>query len=599
MIEAGDVCEEEGALRDAGELGALLHGLDGRGYKAYSAVAGGWTFEGFTLHVDHVQGDPFAAPSRMRALVPAASAALPPASYTNRSRALGTAAFLARALLRAARGAPRSRGSGRSGEIEVEAPGQEVLLQTAVQVDGQGAVEARFGVGLPARGRRVLGKEAARLLTDVVPQLLRDSLLASAHDEADILRHAEVNEDADTLRDQLRERGLVAFVADGSVLPRRSGVDDRPLEGDAVVPFRSPDEMRVTLEAPNAGPLRGMGVREGVTLVVGGGFHGKSTLLRALESGVYNHRPGDGRERVVSDPDTVKVRAEDGRAVTGVDISPFIDGLPLGEDTHAFTTPNASGSTSQAATIVEALESGARVLLVDEDTSATNFMIRDRRMQALVPKEGEPITPFVDRVRALHRDLDVSAVLVLGGSGDYLEAADAVVALRRYEPHDVTERARAVAAEHPTGRTAESGPPLRFPTPRVLDGASLDPRRGRRAVNVKVPDLRTLLFGRETVDLGAVEQVVCRGQIRSIGRALALLAQELGDGAGSIPDALDLVERKTADIGLDALDDRLRGDLSAFRRHELAAALNRLRALRMAAGHSPNAPEGTPAKEVP
>jgi predicted ABC-class ATPase len=324
-----------------------------------------------------------------------------------------------------------------------------------------------------------------------------------------------------------------------------------------------------------------MGVASGVTLVVGGGFHGKSTLLDALETGVYNHRPGDGRERVVSHPDTVKVRAEDGRAVTGVDISAFIDGLPLGQDTHAFTTPNASGSTSQAATIVEALESGARVLLVDEDTSATNFMIRDRRMQALVPKEGEPITPFVDRVRELHRDLGVSAVLVLGGSGDYLDVADAVVALRRYEPHDVTVRARDVAAAHPTGRAREAGPPLLRPAPRTLDGSCLDPRRGRRPVHVKVPDLRTLLFGLETVDLAAVEQVVCRGQIRAIGRALALLAAALDGGTRSVPEALDAVEEAVAAGGLDALDDRLPGDLSAFRRHELAAALNRLRALRV------------------
>jgi predicted ABC-class ATPase len=513
--------------------------------------------------------------------VSADAAALPPASYAGPSRALGTAAFLARALASAARDAPRVRGSGRSGEIEVEAPGQEVLPQTAVRVDATGAVEARFGVGLPARGRRILGAEGATLLTEGVPALVRGSLLAAAHDEAELLLHAEVNEDADGLRAQLRAGGLIAFVADGAVLPRRSGVDDRPLQGASVVPFRAPPSMRVTLEAPNAGPLTGMGIAEGVTLVVGGGFHGKSTLLRALQTGVFNHRPADGRERVVSDADTVKVRAEDGRAVTGVDISGFIDGLPLGQDTHAFTTPNASGSTSQAATIVEALESGARVLLVDEDTSATNFMIRDRRMQALVPKEGEPITPFVDRVRELHRELGVSSVLVLGGSGDYLEVADAVVALRRYEPHDVTERARTVATEHPTGRSREAGPPLRRPAARVVDGASLDPRRGRRPVHVKVPDLRTLLFGRETVDLGAVEQVVCRGQIRAIGRALALLAAELREGPRSIPDALDAVEEKVSAGGLDVLDDRLPGDLSAFRRHELASALNRLRALRV------------------
>jgi predicted ABC-class ATPase len=568
-------------LREGAQLATLLRSLDGRGYKAYGAIAGSWAFEGFTLDVDHVQGDPFAAPSRVRVTVPAAVASLPGEAVRSRSRALGVAALLARALARAAHAAPRVRGSGRSGEIEVESPGQEVLPQTAVQVDSSGGVEARFGVGLPAGGRRILGAQAATLLTERVPELVRGSLLASAHDPTELVRHAEANEDADHLRAALSARGLVGFVADGAVLPRRSGVDDRPLEGGGVVPFRSPESLRVVLEAPNAGSVPGMGVPVGVTLVVGGGFHGKSTLLRALEAGVYNHRPGDGRERVVSDPDTVKVRAEDGRAVAGVDISAFIDGLPLGQDTHHFTTPNASGSTSQAATIVEALESGAHALLVDEDTSATNFMLRDRRMQSLVPKDAEPITPFVDRVREIHETLGVSTVLVLGGSGDYLDVADTVIAMRRYEPYDVTDEAGSVAAANPTGREREAGPPLRLPAPRVVEGSCLDPRRGRRPVHVKVPDLRTLLFGADTVDLGAVEQIVSRSQIRAIGDALALVARTLGRGRRTVPELLSEIEERVAEGGLDVLDERRPGDLSAFRRHELAAALNRLRSLRV------------------
>lgn len=568
-------------MRDSTVLAELLRDLEGRGYNAYRAIGGGWAFEGFTLHVDHVQGDPFAAPSAVRVVVPPEVARLPEPAFRGRARALGTAAFLARALGREAARAPKATGSGRSGELAVETPGQEVLEQTAVKVDERGGVEARFGVGLPARGRRVLGREAATLLTRTVPALVRDALLGAAHDAADILRHADTNEDAEHLRALLVERGLVAFVADGAVLPRRSGIDDRPLAEGSVVPFRSPDTLRVTLETPNAGPVSGMGVPAGVTLVVGGGFHGKSTLLRALEAGVYNHRPGDGRERVVSGSDTVKVRAEDGRAVTRVDISGFIDGLPLGQDTHAFSTPNASGSTSQAATIVEALEAGARTLLIDEDTSATNFMIRDRRMQELVPKEGEPITPFVDRVRELHRSLGVSTVLVLGGSGDYLDVADTVVAMRDYEPREVTERARSVASDVPTGRAREAGPALRAPEPRIIDVSCLDPRLRRREVHVKVPDLRTLLFGRETVDLGAVEQLVSRSQTRAIGHALALVARRLGGETRSSSEILRTIEEAVETDGLDALDPRRAGDLSAFRRHELAAALNRLRSLRV------------------
>ncbi len=452
-------------MKDTRQLADLLRGLEGRGYKAYKQIAGAWRHDGFTLHVDHVQGDPFAAPSRVRVAVDAELAALPSHAFQSRIRSLGTAAFLARAFARRAREQPGTRGSGRSGEIHMECPGQVVLPQTAVQVAPDGTVEARFTVGLPARGRTILGRAAAALLSETVPGLVRSTLSAASHPPDQLRLHADVNEDAAHLRGSLAFRGLVAFVADGARLPRRSGVDDRPLEGPEVVPFRSPESLRVRLELPHAGVVSGMGIPEGVTLVVGGGFHGKSTLLRALQSGVYDHRPGDGRERVATVPDAVKIRAEDGRSVAGVDISPFIDGLPMGRDTRAFSTPNASGSTSQAASIVEALEAGAGALLVDEDTSATNFMIRDRRMQELVPKAGEPITPFVDRIRALADDLGISAVLVLGGSGDYLDVADTVIAMRDFEPRDVTADAAAVAEAFPTGRSPEAGGASRPPVP--------------------------------------------------------------------------------------------------------------------------------------
>jgi predicted ABC-class ATPase len=568
-------------LKSASDLGTLLRSLDGRGYKAYKAIAGAWDFGDFTLHVDHVQGDPFALPSRIRVLLPATVADLPAPAFGTLPRRLGTAALLARAFARRTPGRRGGPGSGRSGDIDMEAPGQEVTAQTAVLVAEDGGVEARFTVGLPARGRRVLGTAADRLLTEEVPDIVLRALTVRGHDASEIVRHAEVNEDAEHLRDQLAGAGLVAFVADGAMLPRRSGVDDRPLQGDGVVPFTSPPTLRVGFALPNAGEVTGMGVPRGVTLVVGGGFHGKSTLLRALQTGVYNHRPDDGRERVVTLHDAVKIRAEDGRSVQGVDISPFIDGLPMGEGTRAFSSPNASGSTSQAAAIVEALEVGSRTLLVDEDTSATNFMIRDRRMQALVPKEGEPITPFVDRVRELAREEGVSAVLVLGGSGDYLDVADTVVAMRDYAPHDVTEEARTVAAALPTGRVPEAVDPFAAAAPRRPRPGCLEPGKGRREVNVKVPDERTLLFGRETVDLAAVEQLLSRSQIRAVGRALALAARDHLDAGRCIPELLDAVEAEVAELGLDALDPRRVGDLAAFRRFELAAALNRIRSLRV------------------
>ena len=571
----------ERVIGTAADLDSVLRRLEGRGYKALKEITGAWDFGDFTLSIDHVQGDPFAEPSRMRVRIESGVARLEPSAYATEPRRWGTAGYLARRFADRALKASKPIGTGKGGQIRMAPQGQVVLRQTALQVTPDGALEARFTVGLPAHGRRIAGRAAAELLVERVGSLLRDAVIAP-HDDDAIEVAAATNEDADALRAQLSDHGLVAFVADGSALPRRSGVDDRPLEGADVVAFHAPESLAVTLHAPNAGAVPGMGVREGVTLIVGGGFHGKSTLLRAVQAGIHNHPPGDGRERVVTRRDAVKVRAEDGRSVVAVDISGFIDGLPYGRDTTEFTTENASGSTSQAAAIVEALEVGATLLLIDEDTSATNFMIRDRRMQELVPGAEEPITPFVDRVRQLSDEHGVSAVIVIGGSGDYLDVADAVIRMNEYRAIDATAAATETAARLPTGRIVEADGGFSRPPPRRIDPSSIQPRRGKRASYVRVPDDRTLQLGREVIDLVAVEQLELRAQTRAIGLALARLASR--DLQADIPlaEALDALEHAIFDGGLDILDERRSGDLAEFRRYELAAALNRLRGVRVA-----------------
>jgi predicted ABC-class ATPase len=567
--------------RDATALRDRIARIDGAGYKRYREIVGAWDLPGFTLFVDHAQSDPFATPSPVRVELDRGGTGIPEDAARTNARRLGAATWLAARFAEAA-SEVRGRGTGRSGEVRMEHPGQTVLPQTAVIVDGQGGLEARFSVGLPGRGRRVDGAGAAELLLGTVPDLVRRTLVLHDAAAVEVAEAAETNEDAEALRAFLHKEGLIAFVADGARLPRASGIDDRPLETDGVVPFESPPTLRTRVDLPNAGTVTGMALRPGVTLVTGGGFHGKSTLLRALESGVYDHRPGDGRERVVTRADAVKIRAEDGRSVQGVDISGFIDGLPFGRDTRAFETPDASGSTSQAASIVEALEAGARVLLIDEDTSATNFMTRDRRMQDLVPASGEPIKPFVDRVRVLWEAHGVSTVLVVGGTGDYLNVADTVVRMEAYRPADVTTEARRVAEQHPTGRRTDGDAGWTLPPARSIDLASLDARRGKRPTYVRVPDRRTLRFGRHEIDVSAVEQLASRAQLRTIGLAMARLA-EGEETPSTVPELLDRIERILADPGLDALDPRgdPRGDLAGFRRHELAATLNRLRSLRV------------------
>jgi len=560
------------------DLRETLRRIDGRGYKAYKDIRGRYRFPGFELSIDHVQGDPFAAPSRLRVFVPMNRAAFPEETRSNRSRAVALADVLARAFGRAARRAAERRGSGKSGMIEIDRPGQEVLERTAVIV-GADRVEARFVAGLPAAGRRVLGRQADAMLLGDLPEIVDASLLYASLDAEEIDRAVRTNEDADRLREILGEKDLVAFVADGAVLPRRSGVDDRPL-AEGAVPFRSPEELRVTALLPNAGAVSGMGIPRGVTLIVGGGFHGKSTLLNALERGVYNHRPGDGREQVAADGRAMKIRAEDGRRVAGVDISPFIGELPYGRRTDDFTSDNASGSTSQAANILEALEAGATTLLVDEDTAATNFMIRDHRMQELIAKEKEPITPFVDKVRQLYEERGVSSIIVAGGSGDYFDAADRVIAMEAYVPRDATAEARAIAEKYRAERRREGGDRFGDVADRIPERASVDPSRGRREVNVKIRGLRTIQFGEETVDLSAVSQLVHVSQTRAIADAILFARERYMDGGRTIREILDAVQADLAREGLALLSRRAVGDHAAFRPLELAAALNRLRSLR-------------------
>ncbi len=547
------------------ELERILRRVDGRGYKAYKDLQGGRFEHGsFTLRIDHVQGDPYAAPSRLRALVPGQVAGLPEVALRSPDRVRATRDFIARAFHSAAR---------RERDITIDAGAQTVLDRSACLIDER-CVELRFTVNLPAAGRRILGRQAFQLLCERLPEIVLRSATADHLDLPALQRHCAVVEDQVALREALAAAGLVAFVADGAILPRRSGVDDRPMP-DAVA-WQSPESLRVTLPAPNCGRLSGLGVPRGITLVVGGGFHGKSTLLRALQTGVYDHIPGDGREQVVSEPAAVKIRAEDGRAVSGVDISPFIDHLPYGKATVGFCTELASGSTSQAAALAEALEAGAGTLLVDEDTSATNFMIRDHRMQALVAKEHEPITPFVDRISELRDTLAVSTVLVMGGSGDYFDHADTVIRMDAYRPVDVTTEAHAIADSHATGRRVERESSLSAPRSRSLRPGSLDPETKPGRTKIQARGVDTLVFGRGDVDLRAVEQLVDSSQVRAVGWLLAQLSQHRQDTILPIPEISNLLEQIRAG-DWSVLNGRPDGSFALPRMHEAMAALNRLR----------------------
>lgn len=572
-------------MKPAERLRSVLETIDRSSYGAYKQIAGSYDFGDFTLHIDYVQGDPFASPSRLRTVFPTQVAQLPEELLHPEIRRTAASDFLNRQLWRQLGPISRPRGSGKSGMVRILRPGQQILERTSLQIDAQGQIVVRFTAGLPASGRRVLGRQAIEMLLTAIPGALRSTLAPATGELERLRRHTLLAEDSAALRRQLAELGLVAFIPDGAILPRRSGVDDRPLAASEAVSFLAPEGLSLTLTAPNRGPVSGMGVPQGITLIVGGGYHGKSTLLRAIEKGIYDHIEGDGRELAVTVPGAVKIRAEDGRSVASVDISNFITDLPRGEDTAHFTTANASGSTSQAAAIAEALEVGATCLLIDEDTSATNFMIRDARMQALVDETDEPITPYIDRARQLHEELGVSTVLVVGGAGDYFDVADTVIGMRRYLPTDLTAGAKEIAARYRSKRAQEGGSwsPLEQ---RVPDPASIDPQKGRKAASIKVQTPTRVLFGTHELELTALEQLVEEAQVRAIAQAMVHATGRWLDGKRTVREALERLTEKIRREGLDVIDSRQVGDYAEFRIFELAGALGRLRTLRVHAPES-------------
>ena len=508
-------------MKTSDQLRAQLRDIDHRSYPAYRSLAGSWTFPRYTLNIEHVQGDPFAAPSQLSVTVDRRTAGFPESCYNAPWNRLALEDHLLRRFAgQAGKFSHQAGGSGKSGVLEVARPGQEVLERTDCQMDN-GSVTLRFGVGFPANGRTINARELEKILFDFLPVCVERGLLCASMPKEELAAVIALAEDRHFLREEIKRRELAAFVADGAVLPRESGVSHRPMK-DAV-PFRSPEELAVTLDLPHRGPTRGMGIGKGVTLIAGGGYHGKSTLLKALERGVYDHIAGDGREYVVTDDTAVKIRAEDGRKVTDTDISLFIGRLPSGRDTTRFSTLDASGSTSQAANIVEALEAESRLLLMDEDTSATNFMVRDQLMQQVIARDQEPITPFLERATDLSRQAGVSLILVVGSCGAYFHIADRVLQMDCYRAKDITQEAKAALEGRPV--PALSAPGFHLPAGQRKVDLSGDnqTRRNYRGDGWQTQRLKVKRFGMTAFSVGDRElDLRYLEQLAEVGQTQAL-----------------------------------------------------------------------------
>ena len=566
-------------MKSAKDLRQLLETIDHRGYPAYKETHGVWRFEEFILGIDHVQGDPFAAPSRLHVEIPANVAGIPTDMYDTPEKKIALEDHLLRRCVRASgKFSFQAKGSGKSGVIAVMRPGQEVLARSAVEISKDGGLIARFEVGFPANGRTINARELVKILYQFLPQCVEQSFLYRNIDAKKAQTAVRLAADQAFLRRQMKEQGLLAFVADGAVLPRASGVSDKPMK--QAVPFRSPESLRVTLQLSGGRTIEGMGIRRGITLLVGGGYHGKSTLLKALERGVYSHIAGDGREYVLTDADAVKIRAEDGRSIWHTDISMFIGDLPNKKSTDCFDSEDASGSTSQAANVVEAIEAGASALLIDEDTSATNFMIRDELMQRVIARDKEPITPYIERVWELKEDYGISTVLVAGSCGAYIDVADTIIQMDSYLPYDITEYAKGLAVEYPSVAQA----PGRQKNPDFDRRPEKHPDvyyKGQ--IKLKVQGMESISVSKETIDLRYVEQLVDSGQLQTLGLVMRYMEEQGFDETHTVQEVVNSLYERMEREGFTALFARrgqssdLPGNLAMPRREEVFACLNRYR----------------------
>ncbi len=551
------------------ELKSKILNINGKGYKSYKNIEGKYEIEnGFYLDIIHVQSDPFASPSKINLIAKLKYTQFPKDLYNNNIRKIAFQDYILRKIKKYFMKYSKPRGSGKSGLYFIHSGGQEIIYRSGCEIIEDELI-IRFFCGLPAFGRKINGNTAIDMLTKEVPSSV-EVLKFSYHSNEEIYKFVNLYEDIEYIRSKLEERKLIAFIGNNSVLPRKSGIDETPLTENPV-PFKSPQSMEVKFETLHHGIIKGMGIPEGVTLIVGGGFHGKSTLLNAISKGIYSHIEGDGREWVISHPKTVKVRSEDGRAITGVNISPFINNLPMNKSTTFFITENASGSTSIAANIIEALEVGAKVLLLDEDTTATNFLIRDFRIQKLIPKNKEPITPFIDKVKKLYEEYKVSTIIVIGGCGDYLSVADTVISLENYKVFDRTKEAKEILSEFPLNRKIESNNFGKL-SKRKMSTKSLNTNK------IKIRGRKEILLGKEIIDLTFVEQILDEDQTRFISEVIKFLNKKFSSDM-YIYDAIKNFEKLFNDKGFKAFLSKPSGNLTFSRIFEIAAAINRYRRL--------------------
>lgn len=580
-------------MKNSEELRQQLRSINRKSYPAYKGLKGLYHFGNYILSIDHVQGDPFASPSHVSIQISHRDAGFPVEYYKDTLTGTTLCDYLTRQFEKqVSQYSFRAKGSGKSGLLTVSHCGQEILSRTACEITEKG-ITARFFVGFPANGRTINATELEKILFDFLPVCIQKSFFYSSLNAKELQNYIELAEDQEFIRQTLPAKNLCAFIADGSILPRESGISSRPMK--ASVPFTSPDSLRISINLPHKGKITGMGIPKGITLIAGGGYHGKSTLLNALELGVYNHIPGDGREYVITDATAVKLRSEDGRFIKDVDISMFINDLPNKKDTRCFSTLDASGSTSQAAGIVESMEAGSHLFLLDEDTSATNFMVRDAFMQQVIQREKEPITPFLERAEDLYKKAGISTILVAGSSGAFFHIADTIIQMDNYVPKDITASVKKLCSQYPLpavsvtdfqlphshrimSRPAESSKRLIHNSRgNHSDSGAAKPER----LKTRISGTDGFSLGRQEIDLRYTEQLIDAEQTAALGLLLKYAVEHLADGRRTLPEIVQFLWKNLSLHGLSFFTEnqKISCGYATPRIQEIYACLNRYRGL--------------------
>jgi len=540
------------------ELKSLIQYIGNKSLHSYKSIEGTYLFKNFVLFIDYAQEHPSDPPGRFRIQIDQETAKFPLDTFSNRTREIALRDFLSRTFYHAI------RAFSPDDFIIFEYPGQEIIERTSAFVDSS-FVEVRFEAKLYSNGNILGTEDVEDFLFLRLPQIVESSLIFNNIEKEKLYKHIETSEDADFLRIELENLRLIAFIAEDSILPRISEENQLPLNENESIPFRSPYNLKMDVELPNRGQISGMGIPRGITFITGAQVSGKSTLLNAIQMGIYNHIPGDGREFVVSNPNSVKVHSEKGRNINNVDISAF---LPALEDANCYSTAHSDNIISEAANIIESIEIGADVLLLDEDTSAPGFLLQIGENNANISNEATPVIPYIYKVKSLFREYMISTIMVIEDPQGSYQAADFVIRMKDNKAEDITLEIKDEAEQ--VGTNENFG----FIQERI-------PNFGNTA-DLKEPDN----IANENVALSSkeemrfIEQIVSASQLFAIEKAIEYSKKYI-DGKKTFRQVTSLVMLDIGRSGLDILDSDLSGNYAEFRRIELVSALNRLNCLKV------------------